>query len=151
MSLDALLIRHLRAVCEGRKIKWALLLHADAQPPASTNGQRLRLVVDEALVRVLDELLALDLGDRPLLLHDAGLLAHYDRLGILDRVRDAVSAGRLRARCGWVLVANDDHRPVVDHRVVPVATLAQVAHVSGVWVGAQRALAGDTAAAPGAA
>ena len=139
VSLDALLLRHLQEVAKARGVKWALLLHADAQPPTSSHGQRLRVVVDEALARAIAEVVALDAGDRPLLLHEAGLLAHFDRLGAIDRIRTAVNSGQMRARCAWVLIPNDEHRPVLDHRVVPVVTATQISRVPRAWVAAQPA------------
>ena len=143
ISLDALLVRHLRGFAEEKRIKWARLLDADTKPEDSRDWQKLGLVVREAVERTVAEVLGTDTGGAPLLLRDAGLLAHYDQLAALDRIRGAVNSGAAGAPCAWVLIPNDDQRAVLDGRPLPTVTTAQVARVPGAWVRIQAASRGN--------
>ncbi len=102
------------------------------------------MVEHRALPRARDELAA---APRAVLLTNLGLLARYGRMTFLDELRDA--AGRADGPPGvWLLVPDDEQetRPMLDGRPVPVFTAAQWARVPGAWLAARRA-----AAAPGAA
>ena len=144
-SFDALLIRHMRAAARDAGADWSVVLRADRQPADSTDrANLLRLVEHRALPRVRDELAA---APRAVLLTNLGLLARYGRMTFLDELRDA--AGRAGGPPGvWLLVPDDEQetRPMLDGRPVPVFTAAQWARVPGAWLAARRG-----AAAPGGA
>ena len=144
-SFDALLIRHMRAAARDAGADWRVVLRADRQPAGGTDrANLLRLVEHRALPRARDELAA---APRAVLLTNLGLLARYGRMTFLDELRDA--AGRAGGPPGvWLLVPDDEQetRPMLDGRPVPVFTAAQWARVPGAWLAARRG-----PAAPGAA
>ena len=64
-----------------------------------------------------------------------GLLARYDQVGLLERLRDRV--GRRETCPGlWVLVACDEQSelPLIDGREVPLLTPGQRARVPLAWL-----------------
>ena len=91
----------------------------------------MRLVGHRALPRVRTELAA---ARRAVLLVNLGLLARYDQMTFLDKLRDA--AGRPGGPPGvWLLVPRDpqESRPLIDGKPVPVFTAAQWASVPAAW------------------
>ena len=92
------------------------------------------------LPRVRAELAA---APRTVLLTNLGLLARYGRMTFLDALRDA--AGRADGPPGvWLLAPNDEQeaRPMIDGRPVPVFTAAQWARVPREWLAARRSAGG---------
>src|SRR5437764_15224100 len=72
---------------------------------------------------------------RPVLLVHPGLLARYDQVDLLTRLRDRV--GRKGACPGlWVLVAADEQSdlPLIDGREVPLIGSGQRARVPRSWI-----------------
>jgi hypothetical protein len=131
-SLEALLIRHMKAEAARRGADWRVVLQADAAPPASRDWTNLLRVVAAALPAVEAELLG---ATRTLLLTEPGILARYDRLDLLERLRDR--AGSRNGIHGvWVLVPADEQQemPLVDGKAVPVIGRSQWARVPVAWL-----------------
>lgn len=146
LSLDRLLLRHMKAFANDKKVDWRMVLRADAVPPPERSGSRdwgnLQRVVRAALSGVRDEIAA---ASRAVLLTNPGLLARYDQLRLLDELREIT--GRPGGPPGlWVLIPTDgqQQRPTLDGRPVPVFTTAQWARVPKLWLDAHQA---DAAAA----
>ncbi len=132
VSLDALILDRLRAEADARKVKWDKVLQADAAPRDGRDWQNLQRLVTFALPQVEAELIARTV---PTLLVHPGLLARYDALGTIDRLRD--QAGRPgKVPVLWVLIAADEQRelPTVDGKAVPLITPGQRATVPLAWV-----------------
>ena len=146
-GFDALLIRHMREAARDAGADWDVVLRADRQPRDGADwATLLRLVEHRALPRVRAELAA---APRTVLLTNLGLLARYGRMTFLDALRDA--AGRADGPPGvWLLAPNDEQeaRPMIDGRPVPVFTAAQWARVPREWLAARRSAAGAGEAAP---
>jgi hypothetical protein len=132
ISVDRLLIRHLKARAEQRKVRWSVVREADAAPAGSRDWQNLLRLVGEAIPAAEAELWA---GSGPLLLTYPGLLARYDQVGWLNRL--ATRAGKSGDPPAiWVLVAADETnpRPVLDGKAIPVLDSSQYAHVPESWL-----------------
>ena len=132
VSVDRLLIKHLKARAEARRVKWPVVREADAAPPESRDWQNLLRLVGEAMPGAEAELLA---GSGPLLLTCPGLLARYDQIDWLNRL--ATRAGKTGDPPAlWVLVAGDglNGRPVLDGKAIPVLDSSQYAQVPESWL-----------------
>jgi hypothetical protein len=132
VSVDRLLIRHLKARAEQRKVRWSVVREADAAPASSRDWQNLLRLVGESMPAAEAELWA---GSGPLLLTCPGLLARYDQVGWLNRL--AARAGKSGDPPAiWVLVAADETnpRPVLDGTAIPVLDSSQYAHVPESWL-----------------
>jgi hypothetical protein len=72
----------------------------------------------------------------PLLLTFPGMLAAYNQLGVIERIRDNSSPA---AR--WILIASSakDQRPTIDTKPVPVFSRAQWEALSPFWIKEYRA------------
>ena len=131
-SFDALLIRHMREAAREAGADWRTVLRADRQPAGgSDRANLLRLVEHRALPRVRAELTR---APRAVLLTNLGLLARYGQMTFIDGLRDA--AGRAGGPPGvWLLVVDDEQetRPMLDGRPVPVFTPAQWTRIPDGW------------------
>ncbi|MBK5968538.1 MULTISPECIES: BREX system serine/threonine kinase PglW [Thiorhodovibrio] len=80
LSFDALLLRHLRILCDGmaNPPNWQVVLKADAADSGSIDWSRLQSLVRRVLPAMADELKT---TARPVLLTDTGLIARY---GLID-------------------------------------------------------------------
>ncbi|HPA52884.1 MAG TPA: hypothetical protein PLP50_14915, partial [Thermoanaerobaculia bacterium] len=100
--------------------------------PGTADWTNLRSLVGLALPRVEERL---DSAASPLLLTWPGLLVRYERLDLLDRLRDRhTRAGASGA--AWLLIAADEQSelPVLDGRPLPVLSPAQYARVPHAWL-----------------
>ncbi len=132
VSVDRLLIRHLKARAEQRRVKWPVVRQADAAPPGSRDWLNLLRLVGEAMPAAEAELLS---GSGPIPLTCPGLLARYDQVGWLNRL--AARAGKTGDPPAiWVLVAGDatSARPVLDGQAIPVLDSSQYAQVPESWL-----------------
>ena len=140
-SADELLIRHMKAAAREAGADWRIVLRADREPRGSADWATLmRLVGHRALPRAGAELAA---APRAVLLTNLGLLARYDQMAFLDRLRDA--AGRADGPPGvWLLVPSDaqESRPMIDGKPVPVFTAAQWARIPSAWLAGRRSAEG---------
>jgi hypothetical protein len=133
VSLDALLLRHLRQQAEKQKVKsWEVVLGADGTTRDSRGWQNLQRLVGLALSGVEAELLA---RAKPTLVVHPGLLARYDAMGLVERLRDKVGRPR-QCPSLWLLVAADEQceLPVLDGHEIPLLTPGQRAVVPRSWV-----------------
>jgi hypothetical protein len=63
------------------------------------------------------------------LLVNPGLLARYDQLSLIDRLREDPGAGV------WLLVAGQDtHKPMIDSEAVPLISPNHWARVNLYWI-----------------
>lgn len=151
-DLDDLMIRHMKEATVTAKARWDVVVETDAAGPQSANWGRLLTLVARAAPKAEAEVRA---SKRPVLLRHPGLLARFDKLDLLERLRDA--AGREHELPGLiVLIATDQQSamPMIDGKPVPVITRGQWARVPESWI-ANRHRAGReprndmTAEAPG--
>jgi serine/threonine protein kinase len=132
VSLDRLLLEKLRSRAAEDEVDWRVVREADGAPAGSDDHRHLCDMVAEAIPAVEVELLS---RERPVLLVHPGLLARYDQMDLLTRLRDRV--GRKGACPGlWVLVAADEQSelPLIDGREVPLIGSGQRARVPLAWL-----------------
>lgn len=123
---DRLMVDALRDAAAKTRVDWSLVLRTDATPH-NGDWNKLMLLVGRAMPQV-EEMLAAA-GPTVLLLHP-GLLARYDRLDLLERLRDKV--GRPGGPQGlWLLLPTQ--QPVIDGKAVPLLSPAQRVPVPEHW------------------
>jgi len=130
MSLDGLLIKHLKQQAEAKRVKWSKLDQADNAPHDSRDWQNLIRLVGLALPEIEAEIAS---KSHPVLLVHPGLLARYDAMELLERLRDRAGK-RGECPCIWLLVAGDEHDlPTLDGREIPLLTSGQRAKIPHQW------------------
>jgi hypothetical protein len=105
VSLEVLLLREMRAEAEARKVKWPVVLAADAEAHDGKGFRNLLRLATKAAERVTASLLALD---RPALLVNPGLLARYQLMPMLSELAQA-SGTKNGPPSLWLLVPQADH------------------------------------------
>ena len=131
-DLDDLLIRHMKEATVAAKARWDVVLETDAAGPRGPNWGKLLTVVGRALPKTEAEMRA---STRPVLLRHPGLLARFDKLDLLERLRDA--AGREHELPGLLVVVASDEQtamPMIDGKSVPVITPGEWARVPEPWI-----------------
>ncbi len=131
VSLELLLLREMRAEAEARKVKWPVVLAADAEGHDGKGFRNLLRLATKATERVLATLLALD---RAALLVNPGLLARYDLMPMLTDLAQA-SGTRGGPASLWVLVPQaDGGMPMIDGASLPVMSAANWARLTDPWL-----------------
>lgn len=136
LSLDKLLIEALRSAAENAKVDWKIVLQADAAPPASRDATNLQRLVDRALPQVEKQLLG---HEGSMLLTQPGLLARWDRLGLLERLRDVLARPPEDDRALtalWVLIPGDEQSdlPRLEGKTLPVIGRSEWVRVTRPWL-----------------
>ncbi|MGH7859951.1 MAG: BREX system serine/threonine kinase PglW, partial [Candidatus Binatia bacterium] len=131
-SLEELVIRELKAAADRAKVSWDVVLRADGAPRESQDWRNLITLVKRSVPELEKDLAT---ADRTLLLVHPGLLARYDRLDLLEWVRDQVTR-RDGLHGAWVLVASDAQSdlPKLDGQAVPVITRGQWERIPNAWL-----------------
>ena len=131
-SLDEHLIGAMRDLAGEKRVDWARVLSADATSRDSRDWENLQMLAGRAVDRVREQLLT---AEGALLLVHPGLLARYDRIDLLEVLRD--EAGKEgRPRTCWVLVSADAQSdlPILDGKVIPLLSPGQRARVPREWI-----------------
>jgi hypothetical protein len=129
VNFEALFIDTLRQVAEKAKVNWDLVLKTDAAPHTG-DWDRLMLLVGRAM-RLVEQQLAR--ADKTMLVIYAGLLARYDQMTLLERLRDRV--GRQDGIPGfWWLLIPGDHYALMDGKAVPIISPGQRVRIPESWL-----------------
>lgn len=128
VDFEGLFIDALRDVAQKAKVNWELVLKTDAKPNQA-DWDKLQLLVGRAVATVEARL---GKAEKPLLLIYAGLLARYERMDLLERLRDKV--GRRDGIPGLWLLIPGDHLAVMDGKAVPILSPGQRAKVPESWI-----------------
>jgi serine/threonine protein kinase len=124
---DRVIIDALRDTAKRARVDWSLVLRADATP-ANGDWSKLLMLVKRAMPKVEEQLGAA--GSTVLMVHP-GLLARYDNLDLLERLRDRV--GRPGGPAGlWLLLPGQ--QPLIDGKAVPLLSPAQRVSVPESWI-----------------
>ena len=109
-----------------------MVLEADAAPRDSEDWRNLLRLIGRALPSVEQQVLA---ADRAVLILYPGPLARYERMDLLERLRDRVGKPGSPPAL-WVLIPSDDQHelPTLDGCAVPVLTPGQRARIPEAWV-----------------
>jgi hypothetical protein len=131
VSLEALLLREMRAEAEARKVKWPVVLAADAEGNDGKGFRNLLRLAAKAAARVRATLLAFD---RPALLVNPGMLARYDLMPMLSDLAQA-SGTRGGPPSLWLLVPQPDGGlPRIDDASLPIMSAANWARLTDPWL-----------------
>jgi hypothetical protein len=126
IDLDRTLLDAMRVIAGTRGHKWDRVLTADAEAPESHHRARLAALLAEAIPSVET---ALRNRTGPALLVNPGLLARYNQLSLIDRLREDPGPGV------WLLVAGQDtHKPMIDSEAVPLISPNTWARVNLYWI-----------------
>jgi hypothetical protein len=128
VDFEGLFIDALRDAAEKAKVNWELVIQTDAKPNQG-DWNKLQLLVGRAVAAVEETLKRVE---RPVLLTYASLLARYDRMDLLERLRDRVGR-RGGIPSLWVLIPGD-YQPVMDGKAVPILSPGQRARVPVSWI-----------------
>ena len=133
VNLDAWLSEELAGLTASGKPSWDTLAAADAAGPSGVNWGRLRQVVDQALERITDRLLATN--DTVLLTH-VGLLARYDRLDLVAAWRGSLHEGGHPLQAIWLLIPSTvaSDVPMLDRRAIPVVSRNEWSRIPADWL-----------------
>ena len=124
---DRLVIDALREAAGKARVDWSVVLRTDATPH-NGDWNKLMLLVGRALPRVEQQLSS---ADSTVLLIHPGLLARYDRLDLLERLRDRVGRGG-GPKGLWLLLPAQ--QPLIDGKAVPLLSPAQRVNVPEGWI-----------------
>jgi hypothetical protein len=128
VDFEELFLNALRQVVDRAGAKWDAVVSADATP-GDAKWDKFMVLVKRAIPLVEEQLGA---AKKPMLLVYAGLLARYEQMGLLERLRD-----RIGRRDGipalWLLVPGD-HHALMDGKVVPVLSPGQRARIPESWL-----------------
>ena len=131
VSIEALLLREMRTEAQARKVKWPVVLSADAEGYDGKGFRNLLRLATKAGERARTTLLELD---RPALLVNPGLLARYDLMPMLTDLAQA-SGTRGGPPSLWLLVPQpDDGMPRIDDASLPVMSAANWARLTDPWL-----------------
>ncbi|MCP5156063.1 MAG: hypothetical protein H6983_17965 [Ectothiorhodospiraceae bacterium] len=139
-SLDALLLRHMKAFATAKRIDWQVVLRADAVPAPERTANRdwanLLRVVAAALPGVKAELAA---TEGHVLLTEPGLLARDDQMPFLGDLMSSTGRPGGPTRL-WVLVPSDGQalRLTLDGQPLPVFGTDQWERIPERWLLGQR-------------
>ena len=145
-SLDRLILGALRAKADEDGVDWQVVREADGAPAGSEDHRHLCDMVAEVMPGIERAILG---QDRPILLVHPGLLARYDQVDLLARLRDRV--GRPGVCPGlWVLIAADmqSDLPLIDGVEVPLIGSGQRAQVPRAWIENRHRAGGSAPLAP---
>jgi hypothetical protein len=144
VSLEALLLREMRAEAAARRVKWQVVVAADADPPDGKGFRNLLRLATNAAVRIRARLLALD---GPALLVNPGLLARYDLMPMLSDLAQ-VSGTKDGPPSLWLLIAQPDSgTPRIDAAALPVISAANWARLTDPWLANAHRAGGSRSAA----
>jgi hypothetical protein len=134
VNVAARFVSTLRSLVDARpKPTWETVLGADAADPGSRDALKLAEFTRQAWESLRPELVSMVDGNGPLLLHDAGPLARYRAMELLEAVAGAARGG---AGVVWLLCPMEDpgQLPKLDGTVVPIVTENEWISLPDLWV-----------------
>jgi hypothetical protein len=128
VDFEGLFIDALREAATKAKVNWDLVIQTDAKPNQG-DWNKLQLLVGRAVASVEETLRR---AEKPVLLIYASLLARYDRMDLLERLRDKVGR-RGGIPSLWILIPGD-YQAMMDGKAVPILSPGQRARVPVSWI-----------------
>lgn len=142
IDVEAELIGRLKQIAESKKVKWQRVLQADAHAPShhhrdvashhSEDWSRLMKLIRVAMPEVEQTILS---SEKPVLMIYPGLLARYEQMDVLSRIRERVGR-KGYVPCLWMLIATDGQSamPIMDGKAIPVIGPAEWARIPDRWL-----------------
>jgi len=142
VDFEEVFLEALRHAAAKARVSWDLVVKTDATP-CQGDWDKLMLLVGRAMKAVEQRF---QRAEKTMLLVYAGLLARYDRMDFLERMRDRI--GRRDGIHGlWLLVPGDD-QALLDGKAIPIISPGQRARIPNSWIeNRHRAAAGGGAPA----
>jgi serine/threonine protein kinase len=128
VDFEGLFIDALKEAAAKAKVNWDLVIQTDAKPNQG-DWNKLQLLVGRAVTSV-EETLAK--AEKPVLLIYAGMLARYERMDLIERLRDKVGR-RGGIPSLWLLIPGD-HQAMLDGKAVPILSPGQRARIPLSWI-----------------
>jgi serine/threonine protein kinase len=142
VDIEGLIVDTLRDVASKANAKWDALVNADAKP-GSEPWKKFMVLVNRAMEVVSRQLLVVsqetanqkpktENSKRSILLIYPGLLARYEQLGLLEKIRDEIGRSKGLHSC-WILIPGDN-QAFIDGRPVPIISPGQKTKVPDQWI-----------------
>ena len=128
VDFEGLFIDTLRDVVDKAGGKWEAVVNTDATPGRG-NWDKFMVLVNRAMPRIEEQL---STTDKTMLLIYSGLLARYDQMALLERLRDKV--GRSGGIPGLWLLVPGDQQALLDGKAVPIISPGQRARIPESWL-----------------
>lgn len=145
VDFEGLFVDALREVATKAGAKWEAVVNADATP-GSEPWKKFMVLVNRAMPVVSGQLSAVSgqaSASKSILLIYPGLLARYDQMTFLEKLRDDIGRGSGLKSC-WILLPGDQ-QPLLDGKAVPIISPGQRSRIPDGWIGNGRA-AGERSA-----
>ncbi len=127
IDFEGLFIDALKAAADAAGIDWKLVCKTDATP-GTADWSKLLLLVKRALPAVEERLRA---AKNTILLVYPGLIARYEQMDLLERLRD--QSGRRDGIPGcWILAPGD--QAAIENRAIPLLGAGQCARIPKSWL-----------------
>ena len=128
VDFEEVFLEALRHAATKARVSWDLVVKTDATP-GQGDWDKLMLLVGRAMNAVEQRFLR---AEKTMLIVYAGLLARYDRMDFLERMRDRI--GRRDWIHGlWLLVPGDD-QALLDGKAIPIISPGQRARIPNSWI-----------------
>lgn len=128
VDIEGLIVDTLRDVASKANAKWEALVNADAKP-GSEPWKKFMVLVNRAMPIVEQQLSS---SSKTLLLIYPGLLARYDQMPMLERLREKV--GRKDGVAGvWMLIPGDT-QAMLDGKAIPIISPGQKTRIPDQWI-----------------
>jgi len=128
LDFEGLFVDALRDVATKAGAKWQAVVNADATP-GSDAWKKFLVLVNRAMPIVEQQL---STATRTILLTYPGLLARYDQMPLLERLREKV--GRSDGIPGlWMLIPGDS-QPLLDGKAIPIISPGQRSRIPETWL-----------------
>lgn len=129
VDLEGLFIDALRNAAEQAKVNWDVVVKTDAVPKGGDWDKLMRLV-GRAMPWVEQQITK---AEKTILLVYPGLLARYERMDLLERLREQV--GRRGGIHGLWLLVPGDNQALLDGKPVPIISAGQRTRIPDSWIG----------------
>jgi hypothetical protein len=128
VDFEGLLIDALRNVATSAKVNWELVLKTDAKP-GEGDWNKLMLLIGRAMPDVEKQLAS---ADQTVLMIYPGMLARYDQMTLLERLREKV--GRRDGIPGFWMLLPSDQQAMLDGKAIPLISPGQRTRIPLSWL-----------------
>lgn len=137
VDIEGLIVDTLRDVASRANAKWEALVNADAKP-GSEPWKKFMVLVNRAMPMVESSVVSGQSSvegkksKRSILLIYPGLLARYEQLGLLEKIRDEIGRSGGLHSC-WILIPGDN-QAFIDGKPVPIISPGQKTKIPDQWI-----------------
>ena len=128
VDYEGLFIDALQTVATKAGAKWEAIINADSVP-GSDAWKKLMVLVNRAMPIVEQRLTS---ATKTMLLIYPGLLARYEQMPLLERLREKV--GRRDGIPGIWLLIPGDHQALLDGKAIPIISPGQRTRIPETWI-----------------